>query len=104
MSDLNRIVLGVQYDGLPWQGWQTQPNGDTVQDQLELALRKFTQADISTTCAGRTDAGVHALEQVVHFDTGLQRDTFAWVRGLNTHLPPSIAVRWASEVPRGDAS
>ncbi len=91
MPDLKRIVLGMQYDGLPWKGWQTQPDGDTVQDQLELALRKFTQADIPTTCAGRTDAGVHALEQVVHFDTELQRDTFSWVRGLNANLPKSIA-------------
>jgi tRNA pseudouridine38-40 synthase len=100
VPDLKRIVLGMQYDGLPWKGWQTQPDGDTVQDQLELALRKFTQADIPTTCAGRTDAGVHALEQVVHFDTELQRDTFSWVRGLNANLPKSIAVRWACDATR----
>jgi tRNA pseudouridine38-40 synthase len=97
---LNRIVLGVQYDGLPWKGWQTQPCGETVQDQLERALRKFTQVEIPTTCAGRTDAGVHGLEQVVHFDTDLQRDIFSWVRGLNALLPHSIAVRWAHDVTR----
>ena len=98
--ELKRIVLGIQYDGVPWRGWQTQPSGDTVQDQLEQALRKFTQTDIKTTCAGRTDAGVHALEQVVHFDTGLARAAFSWVNGLNSFLPPSIAVRWACAVPR----
>ncbi len=94
-----RIVLGVQYDGTPWQGWQTQLNGLTVQDRLEFALHKFTLQDVSTVCAGRTDAGVHGLEQVVHFDTTLERDMSSWVRGVNTFLPPSIAVRWATEVP-----
>ncbi len=95
---LKRVVLGVQYDGAPWQGWQTQLNGLTVQDKLELALGKFTRQEISTSCAGRTDAGVHAIEQVVHFDTVLDRDMQSWVRGVNTFLPPSIAVRWATEV------
>ena len=98
-GELKRIVLGVQYDGLPWVGWQTQPAGNTVQDMLEAALKTFTQSNIKTTCAGRTDAGVHALEQVVHFDTELDRDLFSWVRGTNAYLPPSIAVRWACEVP-----
>ncbi|RZI43040.1 tRNA pseudouridine(38-40) synthase TruA [Herbaspirillum sp. HC18] len=98
-SDLKRIVLGVQYDGKPWRGWQTQPSGGTVQDTLEEALKRFALIDIGTTCAGRTDAGVHALEQVVHFDTALDRDMFSWVRGVNAFLPPSIAVRWACEVP-----
>lgn len=97
---MERIVLGVQYDGSPWQGWQTQLSRNTVQDKLQLALRKFTQTDIVTTCAGRTDTGVHALEQVVHFDTDLKREAFSWVRGLNANLPPSIAVRWVSEVSR----
>lgn len=95
---MKRIVLGVQYDGSPWRGWQTQPGGGTVQDTLEAALKKFTLTDIGTTCAGRTDAGVHALEQVVHFDTELDREMFSWVRGVNAFLPPSIAVRWACEV------
>jgi tRNA pseudouridine38-40 synthase len=97
---LKRIVLGVQYDGTPWHGWQTQPGGGTVQDALEEALRKFSLTEIATTCAGRTDAGVHALEQVVHFDTELERDLFSWVRGVNAFLPSSIAVRWSHEVKR----
>ena len=95
-------MLGVQYDGSPWRGWQTQPGGGTVQDTLEAALKRFALTDIATTCAGRTDAGVHALEQVVHFDTPLDREMFSWVRGVNAFLPPSIAVRWACEVPRNN--
>jgi tRNA pseudouridine38-40 synthase len=103
-STLHRIVLGIQYDGNSWQGWQTQPHGLTVQDKLEAALRKFTLTDIDTTCAGRTDSGVHALEQVVHFDTAIARETASWVRGVNAFLPPSIAVRWACEVPLEESS
>jgi tRNA pseudouridine38-40 synthase len=101
---VKRIALGIQYDGRGWRGWQTQPGGDTVQDTLESALRRFALSDLRTTCAGRTDAGVHALEQVVHFDTELARETFSWVRGVNAFLPPSIAVRWASEVTGDDES
>jgi len=101
-GESKRIVLGVQYDGAPWQGWQTQLNGLTVQDTLENAIQKFTQQSISTICAGRTDAGVHALEQVVHFDTVLDREMASWVRGLNTFLPSSIAVGWATEVAHDD--
>ena len=100
---MKRIVLGIQYDGAPWHGWQTQPAGHTVQDKLQAAMKRFALTDIVTTCAGRTDTGVHALEQVVHFDTELERGMFSWVRGVNTFLPPSIAVRWACEVaPDGE--
>lgn len=102
-DESRRIVLGIQYDGTPWRGWQTQRNGQTVQDQLEAALKIFTRREIKTTCAGRTDAGVHALEQVVHFDTDLGRDAFSWVRGTNAYLPPSIAVKWARELPNDPA-
>lgn len=96
---MKRIVLGIQYDGAAWHGWQTQPDGQTVQDRLETALKKFACHDVTTVCAGRTDAGVHALEQIVHFDTAIERPAFSWVRGVNSFLPPSIAVRWASEIP-----
>lgn len=95
---MKRIVFGVEYDGSQWRGWQTQPDGHTVQDRLEVALKQFAQRDIVTTCAGRTDAGVHAIEQIVHFDTDLDRSMFSWVRGVNAHMPRSIAVRWAVEV------
>lgn len=101
--ELKRIALGIQYDGSSWSGWQTQPDGRTVQDVLEAGLEKFTRHEVATVCAGRTDAGVHAIEQVVHFDTDISREVASWIRGVNAFLPPSIAVRWACEVPRDAA-
>lgn len=95
---MKRIVIGVQYDGNAWQGYQKQPSGLTVQDKLEEALEKFATVKLATTCAGRTDAGVHALEQVVHFDTELEREDHAWVRAANAFLPPTISVRWAKQL------
>lgn len=94
-----RLALGLCYDGRAYQGWQSQPSGRTVQDKLEAALSAFTNQPMSTLCAGRTDAGVHGLMQVVHLDTDLSRDSFSWVRGTNRFLPPDIAVQWAQEVP-----
>lgn len=94
-----RIALGLSYSGTGYEGWQSQLSGNTVQDQLEKALGKFTAQPLRTLCAGRTDAGVHALMQVVHFDTPLQRDLPSWVRGTNAFLPRDIAVQWAKEVP-----
>jgi len=96
-----RIALGVTYNGQAYSGWQSQPSGNTVQDHLEAALGRFTTETVSTICAGRTDAGVHGLMQVVHFDTALQRAPSSWVRGTNTYLPSDIAVQWACEVPAG---
>ena len=93
-----RIALGVSYSGQAYQGWQSQASGRTVQDRLEAALGQFTGQRVSTLCAGRTDAGVHALMQVVHFDTDIARDAHAWVRGTNANLPKVIAVEWALEV------
>jgi tRNA pseudouridine38-40 synthase len=95
---MRRIALGVQYDGTPWNGYQKQPNGNTVQDELERALGQFARTHLHTTCAGRTDRGVHGIEQVVHFDTELDRPMQSWTRGTNAFLHPSIAVRWAHEV------
>ncbi len=94
-----RLALGVSYNGQAYDGWQSQPSGRTVQDQLEAALAKFTAHSVSTLCAGRTDAGVHGLMQVVHFDTPVHREPFSWVRGTNSFLPPDIAVQWAQPVP-----
>ena len=99
---MKRIALGLQYDGSSWQGWQTQPHGRTVQDALEKALTSFCQQPIAMMCAGRTDAGVHATGQVVHFDTTAIREPFSWVRGVNALLPPSVAVRWSAEVEGGE--
>jgi tRNA pseudouridine38-40 synthase len=91
--------MGVCYNGSAYQGWQSQLSGQTVQDKLEKALDQFTTQRVSTLCAGRTDAGVHGLMQVIHFDTELVRDTASWVRGTNRYLPSDIAVQWAREVP-----
>lgn len=93
-----RIALGVEYDGKPYCGWQSQPSGLTVQDTLQAVLSRIADAPIVISAAGRTDTGVHALEQVVHFDTPNARPLTAWVRGVNTLLPPSIAVHWAHPV------
>ena len=94
-----RLALGVSYLGQGYQGWQSQPSGRTVQDHLEHALARFTTHPVHTLCAGRTDAGVHGLMQVVHFDTELHRANASWVRGTNTFLPADIAVQWAQVVP-----
>jgi tRNA pseudouridine38-40 synthase len=95
-----RVALGIGYNGQAYEGWKSQPSGRTVQDQLEKALGRFTaQPRVSTLCAGRTDAGVHGLMQVVHFDTDLERTPYAWVRGTNSFLPRDIAVQWAHVVP-----
>jgi tRNA pseudouridine38-40 synthase len=94
-----RLALGITYNGQAYEGWQRQPSGRTVQDRLEHALGEFAAQPVSTVCAGRTDAGVHGLMQVVHFDTPLQREEFSWVRGTNRFLPPDIAVQWARPVP-----
>jgi len=93
-----RIALGLEYDGAAFCGWQTQPDGCAVQDALERALSGVAGKNIETTCAGRTDAGVHALAQVVHFDVDVERSPSAWIRGGNALLPDAIAVNWARAV------
>ena len=94
-----RLALGVRYNGQAYQGWQSQLSGRTVQDKLEAALSRFAARPVSTLCAGRTDAGVHGLMQVVHFDTDIERTPFSWVRGTNRYLPADIAIQWAHPVP-----
>lgn len=93
-----RLALGISYRGTAYQGWQSQPGGRTVQDQLESALSRFADVEIGTVCAGRTDAGVHGLNQVVHVDAPVRRDVFSWVRGTNRYLPDDIAVQWCRGV------
>lgn len=99
-----RYAIGVEYDGGGFQGWQrlTRPglaDESTVQGVLESALSSVADAPVSTTCAGRTDAGVHGQCQVVHFDTDAVRDPRAWVLGTTTRLPPAVSVRWCVPVP-----
>lgn len=93
-----RISLGVEYDGSAFHGWQKQPGGGTVQDALEAALSEIAGVPVDVVCAGRTDAGVHASGQVVHFDTDVERPLTAWSRGANSFLPSAVAVRWAQPV------
>jgi tRNA pseudouridine38-40 synthase len=94
-----RIALGVSYSGSSYNGWQSQLSGNTIQDHLEKALAKVAGHAIRTHCSGRTDTGVHALMQVVHFDTQLNRPLHAWLGGANANLPKDIAIEWVREVP-----
>lgn len=94
-----RIALGLEYDGAAFHGWQSQPGGVGVQDALESALSTIGDERIQVSCAGRTDTGVHATVQVIHFDTAARRPDTAWVRGVNALLPDGVAVRWARVVP-----
>ena len=94
-----RIALGVEYNGQSFCGWQSQLGVPTIQDALQVALSRIGDADVAVIAAGRTDTGVHALEQVVHFDSHSERPLSAWVRGANALLPKSVAVLWAHAVP-----
>jgi tRNA pseudouridine38-40 synthase len=98
-GELKRMALGISYDGRSWQGWQKQTHGQTIQDTVERALHAFVGKPVDTVCAGRTDSGVHGLNQVIHLDTFITRSPESWVRGTNAHLPDSISVQWAQAVP-----
>lgn len=95
------LKLTIAYDGAPFAGWQIQPNGDTVQERIETALAEVAKKTIRLHGSGRTDAGVHALGQVAHFDApdGLSMNPFNWVPALNTKLPPEIRMTSCEEVP-----
>jgi len=93
-----RIALGIEYDGTRFSGWQRQAHAINIQDHVEQALSKVADQPIQVICAGRTDAGVHATAQVVHFDTGAERALRSWVFGTNSNLPSDIAVQWAQPV------
>ncbi len=99
----SRIALAVEYDGSAFFGWQKQldPALPTVQQALETAIARVADHPVQLYCAGRTDAGVHATAQVVHFDTPSRRPLRAWLQGVNAHLPDSVAVRWAGPVAAG---
>jgi tRNA pseudouridine38-40 synthase len=93
-----RIALGVEYDGAGFAGWQWQPKQRTLQSELEVALSRVANTLVRVTCAGRTDAGVHATAQVVHFDTDAVRTPYSWIMGSNSLLPADLRVTWAMEV------
>ena len=93
-----KIALGVEYDGKQYFGWQKQDKVASVQAELERAISTVSNEDISIFCAGRTDSGVHATGQVIHFETTANRPEKAWSFGVNANLPDDIAVRWAKVV------
>ncbi|BDH45057.1 tRNA pseudouridine synthase A [Salmonella enterica subsp. enterica serovar Choleraesuis] len=98
-TPLYRIALGIEYDGSRYYGWQRQQEVRSVQEKLEKALTQVANEPINVFCAGRTDAGVHATGQVVHFETRSLRKDAAWTLGINANLPKDIAVRWVHSVP-----
>lgn len=93
-----KIALGIEYNGKPYNGWQRQQSVNSVQAELERALSLIANEKIDVFCAGRTDSGVHATGQVVHFETQANRPLKAWAFGTNAHLPDDIAVKWALDV------
>ena len=93
-----RIALGVEYDGSKFYGWQRQKLAESVQETLEEAVSEIANRSVEVYAAGRTDSGVHATEQVVHFDTHAVRDSRSWIMGINVNLPHSISVLWAREM------
>lgn len=94
-----RLAVGIEYDGGAYCGWQQQTDAPSVQIALEAALSRVADEPICLICAGRTDAGVHAREQVAHFDTQAVRGARAWLLGANSHLPRDLSLRWAQAVP-----
>lgn len=98
LPDTRRIAMGIEYDGSAFHGWQTQHHARSVQATLEAAIGRVADHPVRVHCAGRTDAGVHADEQVIHFETEADRTARAWVLGSNVNLPPDVAVRWAGPV------
>ena len=94
-----RLALAVEYSGRAFCGFQTQPSGCGVQDALQHAIGEVAGHAVTVVAAGRTDAGVHAVSQIAHFETDAQRPESAWVRGVNTHLPEAAVVLWARPVP-----
>ena len=93
-----RFALGVEYRGTAYRGWQRQPHCDSIQAQIEAALAFVADHPLQLTCAGRTDAGVHAVEQVAHFDSSADRSERAWVLGANCRLPRDIRIKWVVPV------
>ncbi len=93
-----RIALGIEYDGNRFSGWQRQPHASSVQASVEQALSRVADHPVEVVCAGRTDAGVHATAQVVHFDSAAPRSMRSWILGVNSNLPPEVCITWAQPV------
>ncbi len=93
-----KIALGIEYDGSDFHGWQSQPNLRTIQKVVEQALSCIADHPIQVICAGRTDTGVHACNQVIHFETEAVRPNSAWILGTNSHLPKDVIIKWTKYV------
>lgn len=96
---MNRFAACVEYQGTAYTGWQRQPHAPSVQERVEDALSRVADHPVTATCSGRTDAGVHSLGQIIHFDSTAARPDHAWVFGANSHLPADVSLRWARPVP-----
>lgn len=94
-----RVALGLEYDGSQYHGWQAQSGLRTVQQAVEQALSKVADSEVSVVCAGRTDTGVHATNQFIHFDCDKERTIRAWIHGANSFLPKDVCVKWGREMP-----
>jgi tRNA pseudouridine38-40 synthase len=94
-----RVAVGVEYDGTAYSGWQQQASAESIEETLERALSSIADEPVEVICAGRTDSGVHAREQVAHFDTNATRNRLAWLLGTNTELPTDVSLRWVHPVP-----
>lgn len=95
---MKKIALGIEYDGSAYNGWQSQKHGYGVQQAVEKAISTVANHDVNVICAGRTDTGVHALGQVIHFETMAERSERSWVLGANANLPKDVSVHWAKPV------
>lgn len=93
-----RIAAGIEYDGAGYAGWQYQSHSPSVQEQVQIALGRVANEPVTVHCAGRTDTGVHALQQVIHFDTEAVRSERSWLLGANSNLPDDVAIQWARQV------
>lgn len=95
---MTRYAIGIEYSGSAYCGWQRQPHCDSIQQALEEALGFVADHSVELVCAGRTDTGVHAIEQVAHFDSAAERDSRAWLMGANCRLPRDIRLNWVAPV------
>jgi tRNA pseudouridine38-40 synthase len=95
---MTRYALGIEYDGSQFCGWQVQSGVETVQEAIERALGAVANHSTRVVTAGRTDTGVHATGQVIHFDSASRRTLNSWIRGVNSNLPAGVVVTWAKEV------
>ncbi|WP_131782966.1 tRNA pseudouridine(38-40) synthase TruA [Legionella gresilensis] len=94
-----RIALGVEYDGSQYHGWQAQTGLHTVQQVIETAISRIADCKINVVCAGRTDTGVHATNQIIHFDCVKERSIRSWIQGANSYLPKDVCIKWGKEMP-----